>query len=145
MMNKDWIIRRANLTDIDALEQCGAESCSKNGIVDYRKEIMEHPVWIAEYNNQLIGCLVLHLTKEAVHVEHVLLTRKYREQGLGRSLMTFAENEAVKRNCEAVIVSLDSAHKQDLSLYEHLGWKQSNSDNGNIIMSKQVKELAAEV
>ena len=144
MTSRDWIIRRANLSDVDALRQCAEDTCADKNIVDFRKEIVEHPVWIAEYNNQLIGCIVLHLAKEAVHVVHVMLSPEYRDQGLGRFLINFAESEATKRQCVTVVVSLNDDHKEYLSLYEHLGWQKKGSDNGNIVMSKDIVELARE-
>ena len=138
MTNRDWIVRRASLADLDALEGCARTAAAYDAArrpeaaavpgVDYRAQITVNPVWIAEYNNEVIGILVLHLDKKSVSVVHVLVSPRYREKGLGRMLMSFTEEEARKRNCKEVTVTLDGRHRHYLSLYEHLGWARADGD-----------------
>ena len=122
-VQEDWIIRRANLMDIDAINQCVAHSCQKEDRYSFEKDIVDHPVWIAEHHGKLVGCLVLNLEKNLVRVPCIVIDQNFRDQGLRRSFMKFAEREAAKRKCSKLSLSINKKHSNLLSLYEHLGWK----------------------
>ncbi len=143
MKNKGWIIRRANLNDVDELQTCAEKNSFHTGCVNLRDEIKKNPVWIVELNNHAIGCMALHLNKNTIRIAYVMISAEYKDQGLARFLVEFAESEAAKRECSSVMISQNHNHDaRFLSLYRHLGWTEKKHNKPDVtVMIKNIESI----
>lgn len=88
---------------------------------------------IAEKDGEIVGTLQITFTpsisfqggKRAM-VESVRVDEKYRGQGFGKQLMTWAIERAKKENCIALQLTTNAERKDAHRFYENLGFKGSH-------------------
>lgn len=79
---------------------------------------------IAELEGRAVGCLRWTLaTDGAFHVRRVAVEPELQGRGLGRALMTWAEQEARRRGCKAVSAGVRIALPGNLAFYSGLGYR----------------------
>ncbi|GHB33633.1 hypothetical protein GCM10007094_23010 [Pseudovibrio japonicus] len=142
-------IRKAQLADADAIAVCIEAAYAhyakilsdlppvSEGCAD---EIGKDRVWVAVDNNEILGCLFLvpqavemKLANLAVHPDH-------QGKGLGRELITFAQNEARKQGFHAMTLNTHAAMPKNLQLYTRLEWEEVSRKANTISMRKILKE-----
>jgi N-acetylglutamate synthase-like GNAT family acetyltransferase len=108
MRDKSWAIRKATVSDAEALAECmhAAYVIYKSRLggktlpsmaVDYEEEIRSYPVWIAESDGTVIGGLILMPEDDYITIANVAVHPRFQGNGLGRDLMEFGEAEAKKQ------------------------------------------------
>jgi N-acetylglutamate synthase-like GNAT family acetyltransferase len=149
MTTKHWAIRKAAVSDADALAECmrkayrvytprlGGEILPPM-TVDYAKEIRSHPVWVAEYDEILIGGLILIPEHEYLTIANIAVQPQFQGSGLGRSLLEIGEAEAKRKGYSEMRLATHPLLFENLSLYAHLGWSEFGRDEHRVYMRKYV-------
>ncbi len=154
-MTKRWKIRRALDSDASELGRCmhAAYQTYADRIdpkelppmnVNYEIEIRESEVWIAELESRLVGALVLSGTKGAFKVANIAVHPEFQGNGLGRGLMDFAEREAIRRGFVEMNLATHPLLKENVSMYLHLGWKESFRNESQVQMKKLIDDSPKE-
>ncbi len=103
---------------------------------DYRVEIAEFPAWVAEANDKIVGGLIMNYADDYATLVNVAVHPHYQGHGLGRGLMEFAETQAKKEGYSCIRLATHALLKENLSMYNHLGWTQSGSEGSRVYFRK---------
>lgn len=144
-----WNIRKAVIDDAKNLKCCMEIAYSKylnrlNGKrlppmeVDYEGEIASFPVWVAEYNIEIVGGLVLVFEDDYATIANVAVHPDFQRNGLGRRLMDFAELEAKRRGYLEILLATHVLLAENVSFYLHLGWSEIVRDDTRVYMKKNI-------
>ena len=149
MLKKRWTIRKAVISDADALAECmqaaymiytsrlGGKTLSPM-TVDYEEEITSFPVWVAESDKEIVGGLILMLEDDYITIANVAVRSDFQGNGLGRGLMDFAESEAKRRGYLEIRLATHVLLTENVSLYLHLGWSEIGRDETRVYMKKNI-------
>lgn len=66
--------------------------------MDYSYQIKNYPTWVAEFNGNIIGGLIMMFEKGSAWIENIAVHPGFQGQGLGGGLMEFAEIQAKEKN-----------------------------------------------
>ena len=149
MPKKSWTIRKAKISDADALTACMQAAYNiylsrLDGVtlppmnVDYEEEIRSYPVWIAESDKLLVGGLILVAENEYMSIANIAVHPEFQGNGLGRGLMEFGEKEAKLNGYSELRLATHILLTENLSLYIHLGWSEIGRDESRIFMKKDI-------
>ena len=145
----DVKIRNANLNDAEDLERCMhraysiyEERMGNQALppleIDYANEIENYPTWVAESNGKIVGGLTMFFNDGLATLSNIAVDSDFQGHGLGRSLMTFAENEARNRGFAKLNLATHTLLTENLAIYKHLGWKETNQEDMRIFFEKEL-------
>lgn len=149
MTKKRWTIRKAVISDAEALAECMHVAymiyTSRLGgktlppmTVDYEEEIRSYPVWVAESDGTLVGGLILMPEDDYITIANVAVHPQFQGNGLGRGLMEFGEAEAKRKGYSELRLATHPLLTENLSLYSHLGWFETGRDESRVYMRKNI-------
>ena len=142
-----WTIRPAQQTDsaqiaacVDAAYRHYTPLIGKTPspmLVDYAEVIREHSVWVAtvpapdvalsdakssDAKQRIAGVIVLIEKGAGILLDNIAVHPDHQRQGLGRRLMHFAEEEAVRRGYSAIDLYTHLKMVENIALYHRLGY-----------------------
>jgi ribosomal protein S18 acetylase RimI-like enzyme len=101
------IIRPANIADLAAIERIVSDAyqvyIERIGkppgpmLDDYSAHIRNYTAWVAEVSDQVAGVLILIDETDHLLLDNVAVDPSHHGRGIGRALLNFAEQEAVRR------------------------------------------------
>jgi ribosomal protein S18 acetylase RimI-like enzyme len=113
----------ATLNDVDIID-ANDEWVNRDTIV---KKIEDNQIYIAYDNNDFVGWLRYGLFWDTTPYMNMLyLLEQYRGKGIGRSLVTFWENEMKSKDYEVLLTS-SSQNEHAQHFYVKLGYKAIGS------------------
>jgi ribosomal protein S18 acetylase RimI-like enzyme len=92
---------------------------------DYAALIDAGEVWVARAGGDVCGVLVLRPQPPALLVENVAVAPGHQGQGLGRRLMTFAEEHARAEGLGEVVLYTNERMTENLRFYPRLGFTET--------------------
>lgn len=146
---KRWTIRKAESSDASALADCmhvayriysdrlGGKPLPPM-TVDYEEEIRSYPVWVAESGGDLVGGLILMTAPDAITIANIAVQPQFQGNGLGRGLLEFGEAEAKRLGYSEMRLATHILLTENLSLYTHLGWSETDRDEYRVHMTKRI-------
>lgn len=151
MPRKRWIIRKAVISDAEALADCMHAAymiyTSRLGgktlppmTVDYKEEIVSFPVWVAESDKEIVGGLILMLEDDYITIANVAVSPYFQGIGLGRALMDLAESEAKRRGYLEIRLATHVLLTENVSFYLHLGWSEIGRDDTRVNLKKIISD-----
>ncbi len=147
MVGDDCLIRKAQSADGDAVKACIDEAYAvyTNRISDLPavsdgvdQEIVENQVWVAIERDEIIGCVVLVWENDCVKLANLVVHPDHSGKGVGRKLVDFSENEAVIRGYSEMRLNTHAAMPENIQLYIHLGWCETDRDGNTVHMRKHL-------
>jgi predicted N-acetyltransferase YhbS len=91
-----------------------------------------HELLVAEDGGEVVGSVVLLIVPNLSHraspwaiIENVIVTQKYRKQGIGRQLMEYAVDRAQEAGCYVIELSSNKTRNEAHRFYESLGFEAS--------------------
>lgn len=139
------VIRPAQPQDAPALAQCITRAYAHHaaripdlpdvagGLED---DIATHLVWVAEEAGRILGGLVLILNRDSAKLANVAVDPAARGTGLGRRLIAVAEAACAERTITRLMLRTHAQMPENLSLYAHLGWRETGRSGNTIQMEK---------
>ena len=110
--------------------------------LDYGTVIADRHVTVAERDGHIIGVLVLCLDHDSIVIENVAVLPAHRGMGVGRALLAFAEDEAVRSGYGTIHLYTHELMTENVSLYSRIGYveyKRSDHDSFRLVhMRKRV-------
>jgi len=91
-------------------------------LLDYVTEIRAGHVWIAEKDTQAVGAIVQYETQRGFYIDAVATLPKMRGKGIGRALLVFAEDEAMRRGYKSIYLCTNSKMTENQILYPRIGY-----------------------
>jgi GNAT superfamily N-acetyltransferase len=89
---------------------------------DYSELIAAAKVWVIDDEDGPAGVIVLENTSDALQVENVAVRPDRQGRGLGRALLSFADDEALRRHYGAVTLYTNVHMTENLDRYPKLGY-----------------------
>ncbi|MEM7222995.1 MAG: GNAT family N-acetyltransferase [Pseudomonadota bacterium] len=126
-------IRPARAADLPAILACAeaaygkyvARMGKKPGpmLADYQDQIAAGLVHVLEHDADVAGFIVLMARADHLFVENVALDPAHHGQGLGRRLMTFAEERAQELGLGGIRLYTNVKMTENFPFYERLGYQ----------------------
>jgi GNAT superfamily N-acetyltransferase len=92
---------------------------------DYVKRIADGEVWVLEQCGSVAGVLVLIETPERFLLDNIAVDPGRKGTGLGRALLLFAEQEAIRRGWNRIELYTNAAMTGNISLYTRIGYQET--------------------
>ncbi len=125
-------VRLAHLGDLDSVKSCAEEAYAlyvprigKNPapmVADFKAQIEAGHNYVIEAGGDVAGFIVLYRRRDHIHVENVAVFPARQRQGLGRALLSFAEEEAKRQNVRTIELYTNIKMTENLELYPRLGY-----------------------
>ncbi len=90
---------------------------------DYEQVVAECKVFVAEYEKQVVGVLVLRRAAEGFLLENIAVHPMYQGEGIGSQLLKLAESEAKVEGFESIYLYTNEKMTENRALYERIGYK----------------------
>ncbi len=75
-------------------------------------------------SGRVLGAIVLQETPEGFYVDNVAVRPSVKGQGVGRTLLQFAEREATRRGYQSIYLATHELLVENRALYEKVGYVQ---------------------
>ena len=144
-------IRRAKSTDAASLTRVFVEAYAEfqNSISDLPdvsegldRDIIDHNVFVATLDHDLVGGLVLIEKGSYAVLANVAVHPRAAGKGIGRSLIETAETCCHNQDIREIRLTTHIAMSSNIQLYQHMGWKKYDQSGNKIHMTKPVKLTA---
>ncbi|MCW5318642.1 GNAT family N-acetyltransferase [Nostoc sp. KVJ3] len=132
--NSEKLFRKAEPSDAFDIEECVCAAYAKYlkrmnkppfpTLTDYRVVITQHQVWVM---NDVEGCaavLVLIPKQDHLLLDNIAVHPRQQGCGLGRTLIAFAETEAIKQGFSAVSLYTNECMTENIALYSRIGYEE---------------------
>ena len=126
------IVRAARGEDVHEIKKCVDDAFRKYiarigkppaaMLFDYSDYINEDKVWVAEYQGDLCGMLVLFPDEEGFYLDTIAVNSSYQGRGVGRALLQFAEQEALRRGFSSIYLCTNVKMTENQILYPKIGY-----------------------
>ncbi len=148
-MTIQWHIRKAVLEDSVGLQYCmeSAYASYQDRMegqrlppmdVDYASEISDYPSWVAEFNGNIVGGLIMKFENEYASIANIAVHPEFQGLGIGGGLMKFAETKAKEKNYSELRLVTHILLTENVSFYIHLGWTEIDRDDNRVYMKKGI-------
>ena len=140
-----WTIRRAAVHDAVPLARCIYAAYARyqrrirdlppvsEGLDD---DIKSNQVWVAELDHMVVGGLILVLRDEHATLANIAIDPDFKGMGIGRGLIEHAEAYCRRLKKAELRLSTHIDMPENVRLYEHLGWKQTERSGNKVHMTK---------
>lgn len=91
-------------------------------LLDLPAEIEAGHVWLAELNGNTIGVLIQYETDEGFYIDTVAVVPHQQGRGVGRQLLDFAEQEALRRGYDSLYLCTNVKMTENQVFYPRLGY-----------------------
>lgn len=134
-------IRSANFSDISAIERVVATAYSKYiphfikppGPMrdDYAAYVRNYAAWVIGDEPRVFGLIVLIPMPDHLLVDNVAVDSVLQGRGIGRTLLAFADAEAVRRGFADLRLYTHETMTKNIMLYRTLGWQETGRREQN--------------
>jgi GNAT superfamily N-acetyltransferase len=128
-------VRPADVTDLPALTRIVADAYTKYidrigkapgpMLDDYLAHIRHHAVWVIACDGALAGLIVLLPKEDYLLLDNIAVDPARHGHGIGRRLLRFAEQEAVRRGYGELRLYTHEKMTENLAMYPALGWEET--------------------
>ena len=135
------IIRPANVADLPAIERIVSDAyrgyIERIGkppgpmLDDYAEHVRNHAAWVTEISDQVIGLLILIDQTDDLLLDNIAVAPSHHGRGIGRALLDFAEQEAVRRGYGEITLYTHEKMSENLAMYPALGWVETGRREQN--------------
>ena len=128
-------LRRAEPQDAPALAECFDAayqryfpwSTGSPMVANYAEAIALYQVWVALYQGQIIGGLVLVPKEDHMLLANIAVHPDHQGKGVGRALLELAEAEALDQDYQELLLHISKTMTENLALYKRSGWTEIRS------------------
>ncbi len=91
-------------------------------LLDFPAQIHAGHVWLADLQGELVGVLVQYETGQGFYIDTLAVQPDLQGLGIGRRLLAFAEQEAVRLGCSSVYLCTNARMTENQAFYPRLGY-----------------------
>lgn len=89
---------------------------------DYERAVREHEVDLLYANGLLVALIEVIVNSDHLFIENVAVAPEYQGQGLGRQLLSYAEQKARNEKFAKLCLLTNQAFESNIRLYESAGF-----------------------
>ena len=112
-------------------------------LADYASMVVENTIFLLSVGDKLAGVLVLVYEPEALLLYSVAIHPDFQKQGLGRHLLSLAEQQALEAGYSSIRLYTNVRFSYNIELYQWLGYQETGREpllGSNLVhMRKQLK------
>jgi ribosomal protein S18 acetylase RimI-like enzyme len=135
-------IRRAQLDDAECIASLVSEAYTpyisrigkKPGpmLDDYRQVVIETPTFVLTEHAEIVGVLVMSQEDTDLLLINIAVLPRHIGRGLGKMLMAFCENYALRTGCDAIRLYTHELMIENIDIYKKLGYQETHraTENG---------------
>ena len=135
-------VRQAQPADQQAIETCVQAAYAKYTtrigkkpapiLANYALLIAQEVVYVLAHEEEIYGVLVMMLQERWMFVENVAVDPRFQQQGLGRILMNFVEQQTRMHQLDEIRLYTHELMTENLDFYRHLGFdeEERRSEDG---------------
>lgn len=138
-MNEQSTIRQATLNDVAAITALTDAAYSKYirqmgrkpqpMMADYELVVVQHPVWLVEIEDHLVGVLVLQHEQDTLLIYSVAIHPNEQKRGFGRLLLGWAEQQAQLAGYHSLRLYTNALMTENIALYTRLGYHETGRES----------------
>lgn len=123
------MIRQATKNDLNALEElernCFQSDRFHRKTLSYLLTKAKATIYVAEKNNILQGCIILlhRLHSSSVRIYSLAVDPSVQKTGMGRELIKFAENDAIRNNKTCLTLEVREDNQVAINFYLRNGYE----------------------
>ena len=99
--------------------------------VDYAAAVTEAESWVAVLDGEVVGYLVLVDEGDTMLLDNVAVLPAHHGRGVGRALLTHAEERAVAAGCSRIRLYTHLTMVENQALYERIGYVETGRGGKN--------------
>lgn len=122
-------IRKATIKDLSAITEIYNTAKDELG--------KEDPYWfnaviasrsrrivflVAEVDDKVVGFTLAYRNKDRAYIENIAVLEEYRDMGIGKTLITMAENHLIKHGAKSIYLSVKNWNMKALNFYMKQGF-----------------------
>ena len=115
--------------------------------LDFLSEIRARHVWVAQVEQATVGVIVLYATEHGFYIDTVAALPARQGQGVGKLLLTFAEDEARRRGHSSIYLCTNSKMTENQVFYPRIGYveyeRKHEGGYDRVYYAKALSELEA--
>ena len=99
---------------------------------DYRQVLADTDTFVVTDNTDIVGVLVMCQEGAQMLLVNVAVSPRFKGRGIGKRLMVFCEEHALRAGCEAVRLYTHELMVENIDIYKSLGYQQTHraTENG---------------
>lgn len=106
--------------------------------VDYLAEIKNYPTWVVESAGNIVGGLIMVFEADQASIANIAVDPGFQGLGIGGALMKLADSKAKEKKFSEIHLATHVLLVENISLYLHLGWKETGRGDVRVFMQKQI-------
>jgi ribosomal protein S18 acetylase RimI-like enzyme len=95
-------------------------------VADYAAAVRDRETWVLDDRGRVAGFLVLDYHDDHVLLENVAVAPEDHGRGLGRRLLTYAEECTIARELDEIRLYTNEAMTENQALYERIGYEETH-------------------
>ena len=92
---------------------------------DYRQVLLDTDTFVLTDSTDIVGVLVMSQQDTELLLINVAVLPRYKGKGIGKTLMTFCENYALRTGCDAVRLYTHESMIENIEIYKKLGYQET--------------------
>jgi GNAT superfamily N-acetyltransferase len=134
----DGGLRRATQADAPAIARLVAAAYEgyrpllgrtpKPMLTDYATAVDDHAVWVVDGPSGLAGVIELADREDHLWIDNVAVDPALHGRGLGRRLLSFAEDEARRLGKPAIGLLTNERYLANIAMYERRGYRETHRE-----------------
>ena len=153
------IIRRATAQDLDSITHCvekayegyisrvGKRPASMDA--NFAPLLKDGFIWVADLDNEILGLMVVIENPKAFEIQSVAVLPEVQRRGIGRKLLSLAEDLALQKGCRTLRLYTNTAVPELVTYYAALGYVEEKRgyDRGyhRVYMSKTLPSSGSDL
>lgn len=97
-------------------------------LTDFATAIDDHPVWVLESGPAIVGVIELIPNDAELWVDNVAIDPAWQGRGLGRRLLGFAADEAIRLRLPALGLLTNERYLANIAMYERYGYRETHRE-----------------
>lgn len=95
-------------------------------VADYSAAVRDRETWVLDDGGRVAGFLVLDYQDDHLLLENVCVDPADQGRGLGRRLLTYAEERAIAKGLDEIRLYTNEAMTENQALYERVGYEETH-------------------
>ena len=114
---------------------------------DYAARVSQDAVWVLDEGAEIAGIIVLLPAPDYLLLDNIAVSPSRQGLGLGRRLLAFAEDEALRRGYREIRLYTHQMMVENQRLYASIGYEEtgrgSEAGYDRVFMRKQLRDLTS--
>jgi len=89
---------------------------------DHAAVIQQHNAFVAEYDHDIVGVLILIQTQSRILLDNVAIHPEHQGKGVGRHLLEFAESQALRHGFNNLELYTHECMTENIAMYKRMGY-----------------------